>query len=89
MTPVSQVVQGINNSYSNGGSQSEPTIAIAIEEQDKLIEWARDLIDPRYRLWFITRLKVVGKRRFVQAADAARKYDGVSRQKVFSHLLKT
>jgi len=85
-----------NYSYSNGNGslQSKPTIAIAIDEklsarkQDELVKWASDLIDPAYRLWFIKQLKRVGKQAFVDAANAARKYDGKSRQKVFAALLK-
>lgn len=75
-----------NYSNSDRGLYNKPTIAIV--EQDRLIKWADDLIDSRYRLWFIKRLNAVGKDRFIEAATAARKYDGVSRQKVFSHLLK-
>ena len=80
-----------SNSYSNShrGLVTKPTIAIAIGEQDELIQWAADLIDLNYRLWFVKRLKAVGKDRFIAAANSARKYDGISRQKVFTHLLKT
>lgn len=94
MESVSQHLSHRNYSNSNGGLHSKPTIAIAIEgklttkEQDELIAWAFDLIDSNYRLWFIKQLKRVGKEAFISAATAAKRYDGVSRQKVFASLLK-
>lgn len=78
----------LHNSYSNSSLQSKPTIAIAIVEQDRLIKWAEDLIDQNYKLWFIKRLKVLGKQHFIESANNARKYDGISRRKVFTHLMK-
>lgn len=70
-----------NNSYSNSKG-------LTTKQEDELITWAEDLVTPDYRLWFVKQLKRVGKARFVECATAAKKYDGVSRQKVFTSLLK-
>lgn len=102
MDKISRVIEASNsNRYSNGnnGSYNEPTIAIAIgapepiitlsvKEENSLIEFAKELIDSNYRLWFIKRLRVMGKKHFIESANSARKYDGISRKKVFAYLLK-
>lgn len=72
-----------NNSYSNSIGE------LTTKQQDELISWASDLIAESYRLWFIKQLKRVGKAQFVECATAAKKYDGISRQKVFASMLKT
>lgn len=90
MQRASQIVKdNYSKNNHNRGLYNKPSIAIGAEEQDQLIEWADDLIHPDYRLWFIKRLKAVGKKRFVDAANKARRYDGLSRQRVFAHLLKS
>lgn len=70
-----------NNSYSN-------SYGLTTKEEDQLIVWAEDLVSPDYKLWFIKQLKRVGKQTFVDCALAAKKYDGESRQRVFTSLLK-
>jgi len=78
------------NSYSNSnGSKSSnfnSNSSIAIEE-DKLVESFADIIDPNYRVWFIKRLKVVGRQRFIEAGEKARKY-GNEPSKLFASLLR-
>lgn len=81
-----------SNGYSNRKLQVNSTIAmgtaLSVKDQDYLANWARDLYDANYRLWVIKRLKIVGKEAFISYVNAARKYDGVARQKVFVSLLK-
>jgi len=86
---LSQKTNSNYNSYGNRKTETKTTIAIAISEQDSLIDWASDLIVDKYRLWFIKRLKVVGKERFIKAANSARAYDDhESRKRVFAFLIK-
>lgn len=76
------------NSYSNRSNldtfNSNRTIAI---EEDKLVDSYADIIDPNYRVWFIKRLKVVGRDKFIEAGDKARKY-GNNPSKLFASLIK-
>jgi hypothetical protein len=94
MESVAEHLNHRNYSNSNRGLLSKPTIAIAIDEklsvkeQDRLVEWVSDLIDPDYRVWFIKQLKRIGKKGFIECATAARKYDGITRQKVFTSLIR-
>lgn len=74
-----------SNSYSNRKVTEVTSIAIAIEDQ--IMDSVSDIITPEYRLWYIKRLRVVGKHRFLEAAHKARKY-GKDPGKLFGHLLK-
>jgi hypothetical protein len=82
MNSISNVLLN-SNSYSNR-KPSLPSIAI---EEDKIIESYSDIIDPQYRLWFIKRLKQLGKQEFIERAEKAKKY-GNNPQKLFVSLLK-
>lgn len=78
-------------SYSNGKGSKDPSIAIeerlSREEEDMILDSYPELIDPRYRAWFIkNHLRTKGKQRFIQLADRAMKY-GDNKQKMFVHLL--
>lgn len=78
-------------SYGHRKGSEDPSIAIegklTREEEDKILDSYPELIDPRYRAWFIkNHLRPKGKRRFTQLADQAMKY-GKEKQKMFVHLL--
>lgn len=78
------------NSYSNSNGSNTNNFnsnsSIAIEE-DKLVDSFSDIIDPSYRVWFIKRLKVVGRQRFIEAGEKARKY-GKNPSKLFATLIR-
>src|SRR5690554_311911 len=83
-------------SYSNSyGKKTKFSNSIAIEdkerlsiaEEDEIVGSYADIIDPNYRVWFIKQLRRVGKTRFIECAEKARKY-GKEPQKLFVSLLK-
>lgn len=72
---------------SNGNSYRKDTnTSIAIEE-DKLVDHYSDLIHTDYRTWAIKRLKSIGRDRFIECAEKARKY-GNDKQRMFAYLIK-
>jgi hypothetical protein len=84
MSSISPIRDVLNsNGYSNRKSNKVTSIAI----EDQIIESVEDLVDPEYKLWFITRLRVVGKSNFLESAERARKY-GKNPKKLFSHLIR-
>lgn len=78
-------------SYSYGKEPKGSSIAIegklSRKEEDNILDSYPELIDPRYRAWFIkNHLRRKGKREFIRLADKAMKY-GRNKQKMFVHLL--
>lgn len=73
--------------YSNSNSNRSNSITSIAIEEDEIINSYSDIIDPQYRLWFIKRLKTVGKQKFIEAGEKARKY-GNNPQRLFVSLLK-
>ena len=85
MQNVNQVLN--SNSYRKLTKTSIAIEPLTIEEQDQLLDAFSDIIDPDYRLWFVIRLKEVGKTKFVEAGEKARKYAN-DPHRLFAYLLK-
>ena len=76
-------------SYSNRKKELTPIAieALTSKEEDFIVEHYSDLIDGNYRKWFIKRLRCIGKQKFVQSGDMARKY-GKDKQRYFTSLVR-
>lgn len=78
--------------YGNGNRKKNSSSSIAIDklsskEEDEVLDYYSQLIDPDFRGWFVIRLRKIGKNKFVSLADRALKY-GRNPQKMFSKLLQ-
>lgn len=76
-------------------SKREPKgSSIAIEEklsaaqEDEILDSYPQLIDEKYRGYFINKLRRIGKKKFTNLADRALKYGHGNKQKLFVHLIK-
>jgi len=57
-------------------------------EVDYLFNELKDLVNQKFRAWYISRFYTLGKEKVLRLASIARA-DGKDPQKYFSHLLKT
>lgn len=77
-------------------SQRRPKgLSIAIEEEklsaqeeDEILDSYPQLIDEKYRGYFVNKLRRLGKSKFTALADRALKYGHGNKQKLFVHLIK-
>jgi hypothetical protein len=82
---ITRLTEGYNP-YSNSNSNSFRT-SVTVTESKQIISSVKDLINPDYESWYYARLKQVGKTKFIEAAEHARKY-GKDKSKLFAYLLK-
>lgn len=75
-----------SNSHSNRNNNFNFNSNSNRGEEDAIINSYSDIIDPDYKLWFVKRLKAVGKDKFVDAGDKARRY-GNNKSRLFAHLI--
>lgn len=86
MSMIPHISAALNsNSYRKEATKT--SIAIAIEEEAHIIDSVKDLIDPDYAGWFVKRLRLLGRHKFLEAAEKARKY-GRDPRKLFGHLVR-
>jgi len=85
-TEMERRLNSYSNSNGNNTNNFNSNSSIAIEE-DRLVDSFSDIIDPEYRVWFIKRLKVVGRQRFIEAGERARKY-GNEPSRLFASLIR-
>ena len=60
---------------------------LSSKEVDQILDHYPQLVEEKFRGYFVNRLKEIGKHKFIQLADRAIKY-GNNPQKMFNHLLK-
>ena len=89
---VNPKMKKLSDSFYSYSNRKKELTTIAIEqltssEEDLIVSHYSDIIDPDYRVWFIKRLRVIGKPKFVKYGDMARKY-GRNKQKYFTSLVK-
>lgn len=86
MESLQNTLQNRIYSHSNR-SISLSSIAIDNREVDRILDSYPQLIEEKYRAWFVTKLKQIGKQDFITKAERAIKY-GKDPQKLFVSMLK-
>lgn len=83
---MQSIGQQINDRLYSYRKRDLNSIAIDSREVDSILDSYPQLIEEKYRGWFVLRLKKIGKQTFIEKAERSLKY-GKNPQKMFVYLL--